>query len=106
MTPPHSTRTANRWWWVAGLAIAAAVVILLGPLASGDPDGLQRVAIDQGFAARESAAPFEIIPGYAVPFLDGPASKIAAGLIGVLVVFTVLWVVGRLLARRSRSPRP
>jgi hypothetical protein len=39
----------GRWWWVVGLAIAALVVIVLAPLASADPDGLERVAEDQGF---------------------------------------------------------
>jgi hypothetical protein len=30
----------SRLWWVAGLAIAILVVVMLAPLASGDPDGL------------------------------------------------------------------
>lgn len=91
-----------RWWWMAGLGVAALVVIVLVPLASGDPDGLNRVAIDLGFIDRERDAPFEIIPGYEVPFLDGSASTIAAGLIGVVIVFALVMVIGRLLARRNQ----
>ena len=34
-------RRGHRWWWVAGLAIAALIVIVLAPLASTDPDGLK-----------------------------------------------------------------
>ena len=93
----------RRWWWIGGLAIAAVVVIVLSPLASSDPDGLQRVAIDQGFDARATSAPFQLIPHYVVPGLSGPAATIAAGLIGVVVLFTLLWLIGRLLARRSGS---
>ncbi|MFN2419307.1 MAG: PDGLE domain-containing protein, partial [Candidatus Limnocylindria bacterium] len=37
-------RGLPRWWWLAGLAVAALVVVILAPLASGDPDGLERVA--------------------------------------------------------------
>ncbi len=36
----------GRWWWAVGLAIAAVVVVILAPLASSDPDGLERVAED------------------------------------------------------------
>ena len=87
---------------MAGLGVAALVVIVLVPLASGDPDGLNRVAIDLGFIDREQDPPFEIIPGYEVPFLDGSASTIAAGLIGVVIVFALVMVIGRLVARRNR----
>ena len=90
-------------WWLAGLAIAALVVVLLAPLASADPDGLGRVATDQGFSETAEDAPFSIIPDYAVPGLDGSLSTIVAGLIGVLLVFGVMWLVGRALARRSRE---
>lgn len=91
----------RRRWWVIGLAIAG-LVVFLAPLASADPDGLSRVAIDLGFINREQGAPFEIIPGYEVPFLGGSASTIVAGLIGVVIVFVLVIVIGRLLARRNQ----
>lgn len=95
------TRLLRRWWWLIGLAIAG-LVVFLAPLASGDPDGLSRVAIDLGFISPEQAAPFEILPGYEVPFLGGSASTIVAGLIGVVFVFALLIVIGKLLARRNQ----
>src|SRR5207253_1608486 len=49
--PPRPRRRAGRLWWLAGLAIAALVVVILAPLASSDPDGLERVAQDHGFLA-------------------------------------------------------
>jgi cobalt/nickel transport system permease protein len=93
-------RSSGRWWLI-GLVIAALVVIIFAPLASGDPDGLNRVAENLGFINREQPHPYQILPGYEVPFLTGNASTIVAGLIGVLVVFVVISIVGRLLARRS-----
>lgn len=92
----------RRYWWVAGLAIAAAVVIILAPLASSDPDGLERVAIDSGFAEQGTEAAFEILPDYSVPLLgDSPLSLIVAGLIGVALIFAAMWLLGRVIARRA-----
>lgn len=88
-------------WWIAGLAIAALVVIVLAPLASPDPDGLERVAGDRGFIEQAEGARYEILPGYTVPGLDDPAvTTIAAGLAGVAIVFVLMWGLGAFLARR------
>jgi cobalt/nickel transport system permease protein len=93
----------RRYWWLAGLAVAVVVVVVLAPLASSDPDGLERVAIDAGFAEQGTDASFQILPDYSVPFLgEGPLSLVAAGLIGVVLVFAAVWLLGRLLAHRSR----
>lgn len=100
--PPRRELPAR--WWLAGLAVAAAVVFL-APLASGDPDGLERVATDQGFLDRGQDAPYAILPDYTVPWIDGSLSTILAGLIGVVVVFAVLWLIGRALARRRSQER-
>ena len=94
-------RRLPRWWWLVGLAIAALVVIVLAPLASGDPDGLERVATDQGFIETAQDAAYSIIPDYTVPGIEGSVSTILAGLIGVVVVFGVVWLIGRILARRT-----
>lgn len=92
----------GRHWWVVGLALAALVVVILGPLASADPDGLERVAEDQGFLASARDALYSIIPDYTIPGIDGNLSTILAGLIGVVVVFGLMVLVGRLLVRRER----
>lgn len=90
-------------WWLVGLAVAALVVLIAAVLASGDPDGLERVATDQGFSQAAEDAPFSIIPDYTVPGMGGTLSTIVAGLLGIAVVFGVVWLVGRALARRSRE---
>jgi hypothetical protein len=96
--------TIRRFWWVIGLGIAALVVIVFAPLASGDPDGLNWVAGEHGFIAAAQGALYQIIPGYEVPGVDDPAvSKILAGLIGVGLVFVIALGIGWLLRRRRAA---
>lgn len=91
----------RRWWWIGGLAIAVIVVIVLAPLASGDPDGLESVAEREGFIGSARDAIVEILPDYTIPGLDDPTtSTILAGLAGIAIVFLVMVALGRLLRRR------
>lgn len=91
----------GRGWVVAGGLIALAVV-LLSPLASGDPDGLERVATDIGFINAGRTAPYEIIPDYIIPFLGETAlSTIFAGVAGVIVVGAVIVLIGRGMKAKS-----
>jgi hypothetical protein len=91
-----------RYWWVAGLAIAGIVAVLASAFASGDPDGLDSVAIEQGFEEAGRQPGFEILPDYTIPGLDGTQSTIVAGIVGVAIVFGLVLLLGRLLARRRR----
>jgi cobalt/nickel transport system permease protein len=95
---PHGR--LGRYWWVVGLVVAALIVVVLAPLASADPDGLERVAGDQGFLQSARDALYSIIPDYTVPGVDGNLSTILAGLIGIVIVFGLMVLVGRVLARR------
>jgi hypothetical protein len=91
----------RRRWWVPGLAIAALVVIVLAPLASPDPDGLERVGEDVGFLERAQDAVYSILPDYTFPGVEDPAvSTILSGLIGVVIVFALMVGLGLLLRRR------
>ena len=95
--------SGGRGWVVAGLVVALAVVVL-SPLASAFPDGLERVAIDMGFEPLAVGASYEILPDYTIPFLGETAiSGIAAGAIGVLIVAGLAVVIGRLVRRRSAA---
>lgn len=88
-------------WWVVGLILALAVV-LLSPLASPEPDGLERVAEDQGFIDRALEPFYEILPDYTVPLLgESPLSTIVAGLIGTVLVFVVTFGAANMLKKRS-----
>ena len=91
----------GRGWVVAGIVVSL-VVVLLSPLASSNPDGLERVAIDMGFIDAGQSAPYQVIPNYTLPFLGTtPISTIAAGAIGVLVVLGLAVLAGRSLQKKS-----
>ena len=91
----------SRGWVVAGVLIALAVV-LLSPLASADPDGLERVAQDIGFLGAGQSAPFKILPDYTVPFLgETPLSTILAGTIGMVVVGVIIVLLGQGMKAKS-----
>ena len=93
----------GRGWILVGVLITLAVV-MLSPLASADPDGLERVAIDLGFIGTAQSAPYEIIPDYTIPFLgETSLSTIVAGVIGVVVVLGVAFLTGRSMQRKHSS---
>jgi cobalt/nickel transport system permease protein len=91
----------GRGWIYAGIAVALFAV-LLSPLASANPDGLERVAGDIGFLAMGQDAPYQILPDYTIPFLGETAlSTIVAGVVGALVVLGIMIVVGQSLQRKT-----
>jgi len=106
MTEPTATGGSRslvaRYWWIGGVTIAAIVAVLAAAFASGDPDGLDSVAIEQGFEHAATEPGFTIIPDYAFPGLEGTVATVVAGLIGIAIVLVVAVVVGRLLARRRK----
>jgi len=91
-------------WVIAGI-IFTLIAVLISPFASGNPDGLERVAEDIGFLDRGLDAPYQLLPDYTIPLLgETGLSTILAGVIGILIVFGILYLLGRNL-RKSRSSR-
>lgn len=91
----------GRGWVVAGILIVL-VVVLLSPLASVNPDGLNHVAMNLGFihTAHLASGP---LAGYKIPFLaNATLSKIAAGAVGVLVVLGLAFLAGRSLQKKAQ----
>ena len=92
-------------WWIAGYFIAVGVA-LLAPLASGSPDGLERVAEDQGFIDNAKDAPYSVIADYVMPGVENEAvATIIAGIIGVTVVYLLLSGATLLLYRAAANRR-
>ena len=92
----------GRGWVVAGVLITLAVV-LLSPLASTDPDGLNRVAMNIGFIAHAQSGTGPL-RGYTIPFLANVSvAKIFAGIIGALVVLILAFLTGRSLQNKSQN---
>jgi cobalt/nickel transport protein len=100
----------NRALIITGLGLALLVAIFLSPLASSDPDGLNRVAEDLNFMEREADnAPAQRLPfakvfdGYALRGVPEGVATPLAGLVGTLVTFGLAWGGGKLLLRGSGS---
>jgi ABC-type Fe3+ transport system permease subunit len=91
----------GRWWWAAGIAIAALIVVMAAYLASSDPDGLERVAADQGFIDQAENVVAGLLGDYAIPGIDDPAvTTVLSGLLGVAIIVVLMVVLGRLVVRR------
>lgn len=88
--------------WVYAGVIIALLAVFLSPLASADPDGLERVAEDMGFLNVAQDAPYQIFPDYTIPFLgETPLSTIVAGAIGALVALGLIVMAGLALKKRN-----
>ena len=91
-------------WWITGYFIALAVT-LVAPFASSSPDGLERVAEDNGFIGTAKDSPYSVIADYVVPGVDNEAvATILAGAIGVTIVYLLL-AGGAYLAYRAVANR-
>jgi hypothetical protein len=92
---------------LTGLAVAALLAFFVGPQASSNPDGLERVATDKGFidSAEGSAVADGPLADYALSGVDDEGiSTGLAGIIGVGVTFVVgcgLFSVMRMARRRD-----
>ena len=96
-----ASATGSRGWVVVGMLVSLAVV-LLSPLASADPDGLEQVASDLGFLSQGGSAPYQLIPDYTLPLLGETAlSTIFAGMIGILIVGVIIVLLGQGLKAKS-----
>jgi hypothetical protein len=91
-----------KWWY--GVLILAFLLVALSPLASSWPDGMERVAEDQGFAEKSADAPYQFIPDYVVSGMRGDAlPTILAGILGVLILFGVGYGLARLLRAKNET---
>jgi cobalt/nickel transport system permease protein len=60
--------------------------------------------MDLGFLSTGKEAPFELLPDYTIPFLgDAGLSTILAGIVGAVIVFGVLFLVGRNLRKPTET---
>lgn len=87
----------------AALLLIAALAALGGSLASEQPDGLQRVARDEGFAGSERDHALDDAPlsGYSVEGVtDEDLSTGLSAVAGVALVFAAATAVGGVIARR------
>lgn len=92
-------------WVLIGLVIALGLT-LLAPLASADPDGLERITEGlsaPGMADVPQVPAVNILPDYTIPILGNTGlSTVLAGVIGVLVVFGAAYGVALISRRLSK----
>ena len=101
----------KRLWWFLGIGLLVALLVagVLSGFASGDPDGLERVSLDQGFdeTAQDHALVDSPLADYAVEGVEnGRLSTGLAGVIGValtLVISAGLFYGIRLYGRLRRG---
>jgi PDGLE domain len=100
-------RTRLAVFIVAGLLVALGLAFFVSPLASSEPDGLNRVAIDEGFADEETSHAMEDSPlaGYGVEGVDD--DRLSTGLSGVIGVGITFAIAGGtvLVLRQVRRRR-
>ncbi|MBE3588018.1 MAG: PDGLE domain-containing protein [Thermoanaerobacteraceae bacterium] len=92
----------NKKTLLVGLLVALAVAALLSPFASPSPDGLERVAEDQGFLhlAEGKELIHALMPDYVFPGIahEGLATALA-GVVGTLLVFAAMYLLVRIILR-------
>jgi cobalt/nickel transport system permease protein len=103
------SRRARFWSFVAGaLVVAVALAVFVSPFASGSPDGLEKVAADEGFetaAAAEPAWGLSPLGDYQLPGIGNERVATAiAGLLGTIVLFALVVLAGRALSGRRLTP--
>jgi len=103
LTSRPGQAVGGRGVWIGGLALAVLLAIL-SPLASANPDGLEWAAEQQGFLEAQQDAPYRIIPDYVFPGIaNEKVATIVAGIVGVVIVFGVMWLVGTTRRRREST---
>ena len=94
-----------RRFTILALAVAIGLGTAASPFASSSPDGLERVAGDQGFLDRGRVAAVQEhspAPDYGVPGVaDGRVATGLAGFAGTLLVFGLASGAGELARRRG-----
>ncbi len=91
-----------KWWHIA--LFVALFLAFISPLASSSPDGLERVAEEEGFIEKATEPLFGLIADYVFPGVENEAlATILAGLIGTLAVFGLICGMAWLLRRKQAS---
>jgi cobalt/nickel transport system permease protein len=90
---------------IGALGLALVVAAFVAPLASRLPDGLERVALDLGFAARsQPRVPAPLDRSAWLIGALGPRAPVVAGLLGTLLAGGIAWVAARGLSKTGDVP--
>ncbi len=94
----------NKRNWIIAF-IVCIILATLAPLASSAPDGLERVAEDQGFLGMGKTSPVAAFADYLFPGVHNEAlATMMAGWLGVIVIFALAYIISRLVRRWRKGP--
>ncbi len=99
-------RVSTRTFAIGGVLVALLFAVVVSQFAAGDPDGLERVAQEEGFAdqGRDHALDSGIFADYATAGVDNETLSLAvAGAAGTIITLAV--GAGLLFAVRERRPK-
>ena len=94
---------------IGGLLVALALGVFVSPFASADPDGLEKVAMEEGFdeTAEDHALADAPLADYSVRGIgDSRLGTAASGLVGVLLTFGFGALLFGLVQRNARKHVP
>jgi cobalt/nickel transport system permease protein len=99
----QDSQTRNHHGVVISGGLLSLLLVVLSPLASNHPDGLEWVAKQIGFISKASDSFYSIIPDYSMPGINNAVlATIISGLVGMLIVFAV--IIGVMRARKLNRP--
>ncbi|MGQ9572033.1 MAG: PDGLE domain-containing protein [Dehalococcoidia bacterium] len=97
-------------YYLGLLAVGIGIALLItffSPFASSEPDGLEKVAENEGFIKEAKDPPYEVIADYVLPWVDNEdLGTILGGIIGVLIVAAITLAAAFVLWRLRRAERP
>jgi cobalt/nickel transport protein len=83
------------------LIISFIIAGIVSWFASPAPDGLEKVASDKGFIEKVVEPAYKIFPDYTIPGLNKFLSNCVAGIMGTIVTFLLVILIGKAVSRRK-----
>jgi cobalt/nickel transport system permease protein len=100
----EDSRVEGKTLVAGGVVLALIVGTLAVFFASGNPDGLERVAEDVGFLKVAQEPLYNLLPDYIVPGIPSDTvAGVLAIVVGTLLLFAVGYGIARTLRRRRES---
>jgi cobalt/nickel transport protein len=89
--------------YLAGLLLIAVFLVLFIPLASSNPDGLEKVA--ENFGAKEQKPIWDgLMTDYSVTFINNSyVSTLLTGIVGVILVFCAALILNKTLVTKKNN---
>jgi hypothetical protein len=89
--------------YIAAMVLLIVFLVIFVPLASSNPDGLEKVA--QNFGANEQETMWTgLITDYSIPFIHNSyVSTLLAGIFGTTMVLIFAFLLGKILVPKKQS---